>query len=456
MEENKIKNCIVLGAGRSGISATKLLKNNGYNVFLYDEDENKEVDTIAKNFSDLTNINISTKDFKDSDIESCEFCVISPGIPKTSLLYKKIVSKNILVISELELGYLNDKGKICAITGSNGKTTVTTLMGEIMKDYNEKTFVVGNNGIPYTSIVSDTSEDSITVLECSSFQLEDIVKFKPKVSTILNLSPDHLDRYKTYVDYINAKINITSNLDENDYLILNYEDELLRNLAINKNIFRAKVLFFSSKRPLNEGAYIDKGIIYFRDKIKTIKLLDVKDLKLIGDHNYENVMACILMAYYMGASLSDIVEVCKNFNSLPHRLEFVRERAGVKYYNDSKATNTDAVIKALDAMDDKVILIAGGKDKGIDYGELILKVKEKVRYMILIGEAKRNIQKKARSMNYTNVIHAENMKEAVDIATRYANIGDVVLLSPACSSYDMYKNFEERGDDFKNLVMNIK
>ena len=456
MEENKSKNCIVLGAGLSGISATKLLHENGYKVFLYDENENKDKDDIAKNFDDLTDIVISTNDFRDEEIDSCKLCVISPGVPKTSLLYKKIISKNILTISELELGYLNDKGKICAITGSNGKTTVTTLVGEIMKDYNEKTFVVGNNGVPYTSIVKETSEDSITVLECSSFQLEDIVKFKPKVCTILNLSPDHLDRYKTYVEYINAKINITSNLDDRDFLVLNYEDELLRNLAINKNIFKTNVVFYSSKRVLNEGVYLDNGNIYFKDKLKTIKLLNVKDLKLIGAHNYENVMASILVSYYMGAVLTDIVEVCKNFKPLPHRLEFVRERAGVKYYNDSKATNTDAVIKALDAMEDKVILIAGGKDKGIDYGELILKVKEKVRYMILIGEAKRNIQKKARAMNFTNVIHAEDMKEAVDIASRYANIGDVVLLSPACSSYDMFKNFEERGDVFKELVMNIK
>ena len=301
-----------------------------------------------------------------------------------------------------------------------------------------------------------TNEETKFVIECSSFQLEDIVRFKPHVAAILNLSPDHLDRYANYTDYINAKLNIAVNMDDGETIILNYEDQILRELALQKNMFKSKVVFFSSKRALTEGFYMYDDSIYFKDKTKTIKLLKTSELKLIGNHNYENVMAAMAMAYYMNVPLVNIIDSCKMFKGLEHRIEFVREKNGVKYYNDSKGTNPDAAIKAIDAMDGKTLLIAGGKDKGIDYGDFIIKVKEKVRYMILIGEAKKKIANKARDLNFNSIIFADTLEEAVDIANSYSNVGDNVLLSPACSSFDMFKSYEERGEKFKEKVMSLK
>ena len=317
--------------------------------------------------------------------------------------------------------------------------------------------MVGNVGIPYCEkVFANEDKEMEYVIECSSFQLEDIVKFKPKVAAILNFSPDHLDRYDNYTDYINAKLNIAINMDDKDVLVINYEDQILRDLALQKNLFKCKVIFFSSKRTLTEGFYLYDDAIFYKDKTKTIKLVNVDELKLFGNHNYENVMASMAIGYYMGVSFVDIVDACKEFSGLEHRIEFVREKNGVKYFNDSKATNPDAAIKAIDAMKGKILLIAGGRDKGIDYGDFIMKVKEKVRYMILIGEAKKKIAVKARSLNYNSLIFADTLDEAVDIANSYSNVGDNVLLSPACSSFDMFKSYEDRGEKFKEKVMSIK
>ena len=448
---------IVLGAGVSGIAAAKLLIKNDIEVFLFDNNPKVSVDRIKKSIYGKAKLKVLLENIRDEDLVSTDLCVVSPGFPKTNSVLQKIKSKKIPVISELELGYLYTKGEICAITGSNGKTTTTELVGAIMKrEYQDKVEVVGNIGTPYSERVIDCDEDNKYVIECSSFQLEDIVKFKPKVAAILNLSPDHLDRYDNYTDYINAKLNIAMNMDEKCVLVLNYEDQILRELVLKKNIFNCKTIFFSSKRNLVEGFYLYDNGIYFKDKTKTIKLLNTNNLKLIGIHNYENVMAAMAITYYMGVSFVNIVDVCKEFSGLEHRIEFVREKNGVKYYNDSKGTNPDATIKAIDAMQGKTILIAGGRDKGIDYGDLIMKVKEKVKHMILIGEAKKKIAYKAQDLNYNSIIYADTLEEAVDIANSYSNVGDNVLLSPACASFDMFKGYEDRGNKFKEKVMSLK
>lgn len=458
MKKNEEKNkCIVLGAGISGIASTKLLIKHKIDVILYDDNKNIDPEKIKKDIYGKVHLTIKIGELSNDDIEGVKLTVISPGFPKVNPAYQLILNKKIPIISELELGYIYGKGDVCAITGSNGKTTTTELIGQMLKKkYSNIVEVVGNIGTPYTERVLANNKSMKYVIECSSFQLEDIASFKPKVATILNLSPDHLDRYNSYTDYINAKMNIAMNMKDNETLILNYEDQVLRELALNKNIFKCKIVFFSSKRALSLGFYLNDGAIYYKDEIKTIKLVNVEDLKLIGKHNYENIMAAIASAYYMGVTFVDIVESAKDFVGLPHRIEFVREKSGVKYYNDSKGTNPDATIKAIDAINGKIILIAGGRDKGVDYGDLIVKVKERVRYMILIGEAKKAIAKKARDLNYNTIIFADTLDEAVEIANSYSNVGDSVLLSPACSSFDMFKGYEERGDKFKAKVKSIK
>lgn len=448
---------IVLGAGLSGVAASKLLIKNDIEVLLFDNNPKVSVDKIKKSIYGKVKLKVVLENVSDEDLNQINLCVISPGFPKTNSVYLKVVKKKIPVISELELAYLYGKGQICAITGSNGKTTTVELTGNIMKKkYGEDVDVVGNIGVPYCERVLSNDREMKYVVECSSFQLEDIVKFKPNVAAILNFSPDHLDRYGSYVDYINAKLNIAVNMDSKDVLVLNYEDQVLRELVLQKNMFNCKVVFFSSKRTLTEGFYLYNDAIFYKDKTKTIKLLNVSELKLIGNHNYENVMAAMAMGYFMGVSFVEIVDACKEFAGLEHRVEFVREKNGVKYYNDSKGTNPDAAIKAIDAMKGKILLIAGGRDKGVDYGDFIMKVKEKVRYLILIGEAKKKIAHKARDLNYNSVIFADTLDEAVDIANSYSNVGDNVLLSPACSSFDMFKSYEDRGEKFKEKVMSLK
>lgn len=447
---------IVLGAGLSGIAASKLLIKKDVEVLLFDNNPEISVDVIKKSIYGKTKFNVVLENISDEELQDISLCVLSPGFPKVNMVYQRIKKKRIPIISEIELGYLYSEGDMCAITGSNGKTTTVELTGSILrKAYGEKVNVVGNVGIPYSEKVLAEKKNSKYVVECSSFQLEDIIKFKPHVAAILNFSPDHLDRYTSYTEYINAKLNIAINMDSNDILVLNYEDQILRELVLHKNMFKCKTVFFSSKRTLTEGFYLFNDAIFYKDKDKTIKLVKVDELKLIGNHNYENVMAAMTISYYMGVSFVDIVDACKEFIGLPHRVEFVREKNGVKYYNDSKGTNPDAAIKAIDAMKGKILLIAGGRDKGMDYGDFIMKVKEKVRYLILIGEAKKKIAHKAMDLNYNNVIFADTLDEAVDIANSYSNVGDNVLLSPACASFDMFKSYEDRGDKFKEKVNSL-
>lgn len=449
---------IVLGAGLSGIAASKLLMKNDVEVLLFDNNPKISIDKIKKSIYGKVKFKVLLENLNDEDIQDVSLCVISPGFPKTNPVYMKILKKRIPIISELELGYLYCKGQVCAITGSNGKTTTVELTGSILKKkFEDKVEIVGNVGTPYCErALVNNNREMTYVVECSSFQLEDVMKFKPNVAAILNFSPDHLDRYESFVEYINAKLNIAINMDERDILVLNYESQVLRELVLQKNMFKCKVVFFSSKRTLVEGFYLYDNAIFYKDKTKTIKLVNVDELKLIGNHNYENVMASMAMAYYMGVSFVEIVEACKEFVGLEHRVEFVREKNGVKYYNDSKGTNPDAAMKAIDAMKGKILLIAGGRDKGVDYGDFIMKVKEKVRYLILIGEAKKKIAHKARDLNYNSVIFADTLEEAVDIANSYSNVGDNVLLSPACSSFDMFKSYEERGEKFKEKVMSLR
>ena len=448
---------IVLGAGKSGISATKALATikNCY-VYLYDENRNLDMDEIKRLLPDDSTYEIRISSITNEEIKNIKLCVISPGFPKYKEIVSKLIFHKVPIISEIELGYIICKGLICCVTGSNGKTTVTSLVGEILKTRYNDVHVCGNIGITFSEEALKTNEQSVSCIELSSFQLEDIKDFKPHVAAIINISPDHLDRYVTYEDYIKAKLNIAVNQTKSDVLILNYDDIVLRELSKKKNLFNAKIVYFSSKQKLPQGFYIDNNYICFADGSKVDRILNINDLLLKGMHNYENVMASMAMSYYMNVPFANIVEVCKNFKSLPHRIEFVRNKNGIKFYNDSKATNPDSTIKAINAIEGKIVLIAGGRDKNFDYGDLIIRIKERVKNLVLFGENKRIIANKCKIMNYNNVLYADNLSEAVNIALAYANVGDNILLSPACSSLDMFKNYEDRGNQFKEIVLNLK
>lgn len=349
---------------------------------------------------------------------------------------------------EVELAYTYGKGDVLAITGTNGKTTTTALLGEIMKNYKESVFVVGNIGNPYTAAALEMREDSVAVAEMSSFQLETIHEFRPKVSAILNITPDHLNRHHTMEAYIKAKEDIAKNQTKEDTCVLNYEDEVTRKIGEN---VKANVLYFSSQRKLDRGIYLDDGNIILRQD-EEILVCNVNELKLLGTHNYENVMAAVAMAAAYGTPMEVIRRTIKEFAGVEHRIEFVREKDGVAYYNDSKGTNPDAAIKGIQAMNRPTVLIGGGYDKDSEYEEWIQAFDGKVKLLVLVGATKEKIAEAAERVGFVSYVMADSFEEAVEKCIEAAEPGDAVLLSPACASWGMFKNYEERGDKFKELV----
>ncbi|MDE6357662.1 MAG: UDP-N-acetylmuramoyl-L-alanine--D-glutamate ligase, partial [Eubacteriales bacterium] len=344
------------------------------------------------------------------------------------------------------------KAPIIAITGTNGKTTTTTLVYEIINSY-KKAYIVGNIGIPFTEKALDMKKEDIAVAEISSFQLETIKNFKPKVSAVLNISPDHLNRHKTMENYILAKERIFENQTDSDFLILNYEDKICKEMA---NKTKANVLYFSSEREILNGAYLKNDYIHIKCFGKNEKFININNLKILGIHNIENAMASILMAMAMEIPLEIIKQGLINFNAVEHRIEFVCTKNGVDYYNDSKGTNTDASIKAILAMKKPIYLIAGGYDKNADFKEWIKTFENRVKKLILIGEVKEKIAKECKELNFEKFEMADNIEIAVKICYENAKDGECVLLSPACASWDMFKDYEERGNLFKEYIKNLK
>jgi UDP-N-acetylmuramoylalanine--D-glutamate ligase len=447
------KQVLVAGLGKSGIAAGALLKKLGCSVFLFDE--NKKFDTAAwkKTYPVFSDCPLWVGELPDEAVDKMELAVVSPGIPLDSLAMQKIHNAGIPIWGEAELAYRLAKGRVAAITGTNGKTTTTTLVGEILKKCYPEVFVVGNIGIPYTSIVEKTTEQTIAVAEISSFQLETMETFHPSVSAILNITPDHLDRHHTMEAYIRAKESITKCQTMDDVCILNYEDEILRSFA---ETLKTKVLFFSSKRSLAEGIYLINDAIWIAQKEKEPeKLIDIDKLKLLGTHNYENVMAASGAALCMGAPADVIQSVLKEFRSVKHRIEFVRELHGVMYYNDSKATNPDAAIRGIRAMNRKTVLIGGGYDKELEFDEWIDSFEGKVKYLLLIGQTKEKIAECAQKHGFGNIVCCDTLKEAVDNCYRLAETGEAVLLSPACASWGDFKDYTQRGDLFRQYVMEL-
>ncbi len=445
---------LVAGAGKSGISSAKLILTLGGEVLLYDENRNLETDEIKINFDTDALISYKFGELTAEDLDGVTLAVMSPGISLTAGFVELIKEHGIPVWGEVELAYHVSKGSLAAITGTNGKTTTTALSGAILKTYFQDVYVVGNIGEPYTDIALKTTDDSVTVAEISSFQLETIMDFHPHVSAILNITPDHLNRHGTMDNYIAIKESITRNQTGDDFVVLNYDDPVLRAFGQSGECV-PQVIFFSSTQTLDAGLYMEGDDILFAHDRRIDALLNVNDVKLLGRHNYENIMAAIAITNAMGVPMEDILGAVLEFEPVEHRIEFVRERTGVRYYNDSKGTNPDAAIQAIRAMPGPTVLIAGGYDKQSEYDEWIESFDGKVKYLVLIGETRDKIAACAMAHGFTDIMYAEDMPEAVRVAAAYAEAGDYVLLSPACASWDMFKNFEERGNIFKECVRNL-
>lgn len=440
---------LVVGAGISGIAAVELLIGEGSEIILYDSKDNlseKEVrEKLPVEFSGKIILGELPKEIEDI----IDLVILSPGVP-TDLDYVNRFRENGKPIwGEIELAYQFSKGKIIAITGTNGKTTTTTLVGEIMRTYFKDVFVVGNIGIPYTRMVKQTTEDSVTVAEMSSFQLETVHKFAPNVSAILNITPDHLNRHHTMEAYISAKINITCHQGKDETCVLNYEDAELRKAgeSLHTNVF-----WFSSQRKLEKGIYLEKDNIIYNDGLEEKMVCNIHELMIFGRHNYENVMAASAMAIAINVPISSIHEALIHFKGVEHRIEYVTTIHGVKYYNDSKGTNPDASIQAVKAMQTKTLLIGGGYDKDSEYDEWIKAFDGKIKYLVLLGQTREKIANTARKLGFHDIVMVENLKEAVEFCAANALEGESVLLSPCCASWGMFKNYEERGNMFKEYV----
>lgn len=448
----KNKSVLVVGLGISGKGAVSLLKELGAKIYLYDANSDNDKEELIKQLNIAKSSNVFLGEFPITVLNDIEYLVLSPGISIDSPFIIQAKKLGVKVIGEIELAYALCKGKIIAITGTNGKTTTTALVGAIMKNFQENVFVVGNIGTSFASTVLNTTKDSITVAEISSFQLETIDKFKPNVSAVLNVTPDHLNRHHTMLNYLDVKMSIVKNQDQNDVCVLNLEDEYIKNYSKNIN---TRVMFFSSKNKVENGIYLEEGKILLNREGKTDLFCKTSELKLIGIHNYENVMAAIAIALSIGVPEHIIKETIVNFESVEHRIEYVTSKDNIVYYNDSKGTNPDASIKAINAMPTQTVLIAGGYDKGANYDEWVNSFGEKIKCLVLIGETKFNIAEAAKRNGYTNILFAETLEQAVKMAANAAIPGESVLLSPACASWGMFKDYEQRGRMFKEYVNRI-
>ena len=448
----KGKRVLVFGSGKSGIGAAELLGQVGACPVLYDGNPDLDKEAVLHKTASIKETDIYAGGLPEEVQKSLDLAVLSPGVPTDLPLVKSFYEQGLPVWGEVELAFCTGKGRVLAITGTNGKTTTTALLGKIMEDAEDSVFVVGNIGTPYTSKALEMTEDSVTVAEISSFQLETIEKFAPCVSAILNITEDHLNRHHTMEEYIRVKELIVKNQKPEDVCVLNYEDPVLREFG--KNIV-PQTVYFSSERRLEKGIFLEDGQIILKTEDQEISLVKTDDLKLLGKHNFENVMAAAAMAYYAGVSVESIRKSICEFTAVEHRIEYVTEKNGVVYYNDSKGTNPDAAIKGIQAMNRPTWLIGGGYDKGSSYDEWLNSFDGKVRSLVLIGQTKEKIREAAERLGVCSCILCEDLQEAVKICAEKAQPGEAVLLSPACASWGQFDNNEQRGDCFKEYVKNL-
>lgn len=443
-----MKTYFVVGAGRSGINAAKMLLALNENVILYDGNENFDV-SAAKEKIGCDCVDFVLGNFADFDFSKIDICVVSPGVSLETPVMKAVAEHGIPIWGEVELAYRHDKGTVIGITGTNGKTTTTSLTYEIVKSFKEKTLLVGNIEIPYTGYALQSNESSVTVAEISSFQLETMVDFKPHISAILNITPDHLDRHKTLENYIAIKESITKNQNKNDFCVLNYNDTVLRRFGEE---LKCKVIFFSAYDELESGVFLHGDTIIISENGDQTPVCKTDETSLVGLHNYENIMAAVAMTHALGVPLEIIREGIRRFTAVEHRIEFVAEKNGVKYYNDSKGTNPDAAIKAVCAMPSPTVLIGGGYDKKSSYDEWVATFDGRVKELLLIGKTKHDIAAACDRAGFKAYKFIDTLEEAVSVAAQDAQPGDCVLLSPACASWDMFKSYQQRGTIFKDCV----
>ncbi|MGB9793936.1 MULTISPECIES: UDP-N-acetylmuramoyl-L-alanine--D-glutamate ligase [Caldisericum] len=442
---------LVVGARRSGVFASILAKKHGFEVFLTEIADNKEV----RSFEPILKENgISYEIGKHSfeKFSTFDLAVLSPGIPLNSPIVKDLESKGIKIIGELEFANMfAPNTKVIAITGTNGKSTTTALTGHIFKLHNPNTVVGGNLGTPYSELLLENPNPEYAVLETSCFQLETIEQYHPKVSVFLNFTEDHLDRYASMEDYFKAKKRIFMNQTESDYAILNYDDVVVRELS---DEIKPRKYFFSLKEVVNSGAFLKDNKIFFKENkfSEPIEIIDRKEIPLLGLHNVENTLASVISSIVMGVNFEVIRKGIRSFKGLPHRLEYVREVNGVIFINDSKSTTPDSTIKALEAFDKKVILIAGGSSKNNDFTQLAKMFKSRVKFLILLGQTAPQLKEASINANFHDFAIVKSLKEAVNFAKTIASPNDIVLLSPACASFDMFRDFEDRGEQFKEIV----
>ena len=449
----KGRKTLVLGAGKSGITSARFLAERGAVVALHDKREVESWSDEARSLKESHNVGLMGGQIPSWLLDQIDLVVISPGVPTNTIPAKYVDRKDGEVIGEVELAYRFMKGRIVGITGSNGKTTTTTLISELLKNSGIETQVGGNIGTALITLTETSSENSWTVCELSSFQLETIVNFRPKVAMCLNVTPNHMDRYDLFSDYAAAKHRIFMNQTADDVALLNADDEIT---ASWKQGLQANVVMFSTVEELEEGLFLRGNDLVCRANGKEKVLTTRNEMTLRGIHNVQNILAGLAAGLACGASPDSMQATIANFKAVEHRLEFVKELKGVKFYNDSKATSVDATLKALEALSDgngKIVLILGGRGKNAPYQPLAELIKANVRQLILIGEDADNIENQLG--NYTEVVRATTMQEAVEKSFESAKIGDSVLLAPACASFDMFNSYEQRGSIFKNAVLGL-
>ena len=449
--ELKNKRVLVVGAGKSGIAAAYFLREQGAKVTGSDS---RSAAALAAEIPALMDAGIMVESgghglltFRRQDL-----IVVSPGVPTDTPELNQVRTLLVPVIGELELAsrYLN--GQTIAITGSNGKTTTTTLVGEILKQGDLQTLVGGNIGVPVIDLIDQSSRKTWNVLEVSSFQLETVDEFKPRIAAVLNITPDHLDRHGSFFNYAAAKARITERQDADDFLVLNAENKAAQMLAAKT---RAQIFWFSTERAIKQGAFVhgDSSLWRAREGAKAEPVMPLGEIPLRGAHNVENVLAAVAIARLAGVSPEDIRSAVTRFKAVEHRLELVRLRNGVEFYNDSKATNVDAAMKAIASFPAGVHLILGGKDKDSDYTQMRDLLRERVEAVYTVGSAAEKITRELDGV--VKMVKSGTVAAAVQQAAEAAVSGDVVLLAPACSSFDQFENYEHRGRVFREVVMEL-
>lgn len=440
----KTQKFLILGLSKSGNAVAKYLLSNGAKCYIYDDLKNAKIDALINELVLLGAVNVNSENIAETLIK-IDVLVISPGIPINHPIAVRAKELNKRIVGELEFGCLQFAPPIVAITGTNGKTTTSSIIDAIFCEERLKSMLVGNIGVPITSKIADINKDNVLITEVSSFQLESVFSFCPHIACVLNITPDHLERHYSMENYIYLKKRAFKNQRESEYLILNYDDKIVREFAKES---RAKNIFISLKEKVDGGYKIEDKLYFFDEYI-----MNINDLALQGEHNVYNALFAISVAKLFNISNSSIVNAIKNFKGVRHRMEMIANKNGISFYNDSKATNTSSTMSALDSITAPTILILGGSEKGETYTDLFEKIKNSmVKHVVICGASRFNMLESAGRVGYSNITMTYDFETAVKVAKVVASEGDCVLLSPACASFDAFNNYEERGDYFRRIV----